>query len=92
MFGNYLLAGVFGAVIVSVIGFWSRRYPRRTWVIGTEISWWLAGHVLTAYLLYRIAAGRPEWVLLAGIIAHGVLWLGLFTPVMSRRLFSRLGR
>lgn len=91
MFENYLLAGVFIAVIVMVIGFWWRRYPRHVWVVGTEAGWWLGGYVLTYYLVHTLTANMPDWIAIVGIIAHGVLWAGVFGPVASRRIVRRLG-
>ena len=88
---DYLLGGLFGAVILSVIGYWCRRYPRNAWVIGTELGWFLGSYILAFYLVDVITAGGPKWVEGIGTLAVAALWLGVFGPVGGRRLTRRLG-
>ena len=88
---DYLLAGVFGAVILSVIGYWCYRYPHKAWVVGTELGWIFGSYILVFYLVDRITSGGPKWVQGIGTLAVVALWIGVVVPPGVRRLVRRLG-
>ena len=87
---DYLLGVLFGAVILAVIGYWCRRYPRKAWVVGSELGWFLGSYILAFYLVDTITADGPKWV--DGVSRVGSVYeravVGLFSSFSVVRTLS----
>ena len=84
-----MLGSAFVVVVVAVVGYWWSRYPRRAWVIATELGWWSGGMFAGYAAVERLTVGTPVWVAAAGILANLVLWVGVLGPVAVRRFERR---